>query len=52
VPEGARIDGVHRLAQVEMEILRRSTPMAVESHCRHSPSHERDADARPESVRG
>jgi hypothetical protein len=43
---------VHGLAQVEMEILRRAAPMAVESHCRHRPGHERDADAGPEPVGG
>ena len=51
VPEGAGIDGVHGLAQVEVEVLRRATPMAMEGDRRDGPGHERDADAGAEPVR-
>ena len=52
VPEGARVDGVHGLAQVEMEILCRPASMPVKGDGGHRPGHERDADARSEPVRG
>ena len=52
VPEGAWVDGVHGLAQVEVEVLGRSASMPVKGDRRHGPGHERDADAGPEPVCG
>jgi hypothetical protein len=52
VPEGAGIDGMHGLAQVEVEVLCGPTPMPVESYCCYGPGHQGDADAGAESVGG
>ena len=50
VPEGAGVDDVHGLAQIEVEVLRRPAPMAVQGHGCHGPRHQRDADARTHAM--
>ncbi len=52
VPEGSRIDGVHSLSQVEVEILPRPAPMPVKGNGGHRPGHEWDPDAGSEPVSG
>ena len=52
MPESARVDGVHGLAQVELELLGGAAPMPVEGDGGDRAGHEGDADAGAESVRG
>ena len=52
MPKGSRVDGVHGLAQVELEVLCGSTPVPVERDGRDCARHERNADAGPEPVCG
>ena len=52
MPERTRIDGVHGLAQVEMEVLCRPASTPVKADCGHRAGQERDADARAEAVTG
>ena len=51
-PEGARVDGVHGLAQVEVEVLRRPTAMAVQGDRRHRPAMSGMPMHAPEPVSG
>ena len=52
MPEGAWVDGVHGLPQVELELLGGAAPMPVEGDGGDRAGHERDADAGAESVGG
>ena len=50
MPEGARVDGVHGLAQVQLEVLSGPTPVAVKGNCRNRTGHDGDGDAGTETV--
>ena len=52
MPEGAGVDGVHRFAEIEMEVLRRTSAESVQTDRRHPCSHQRNADAGTEPVNG
>ena len=52
VPERARIDAVHGLAQIQRQVLRRAAAVPVQRDRRNGVCHDRDADAGAETVRG